>query len=113
MKLGSGIISETARGTVEETLNALLDAEADRLCGAARYERSQARQDTPGGSYERPLHTVAGEVNLRFRSCGVDQIVRAPPDAVKRRFARRLFYMMRSPRGRGGSRANRARSARR
>ena len=34
------------RGTVEETLNAMLDAEADRLCGAGRYERSQARQDT-------------------------------------------------------------------
>jgi hypothetical protein len=28
------------RGSVEETLNALLDAEADRLCNAQRYERS-------------------------------------------------------------------------
>ena len=27
-----------ARGSVEETLNALLDAEADRLCNAQRYE---------------------------------------------------------------------------
>ena len=34
------------RGTVKETLNAMLDAEADQLCGAARYERSEARQDT-------------------------------------------------------------------
>ena len=25
--------------SVEETLNGLLDAEADRLCGAGRYER--------------------------------------------------------------------------
>ena len=33
------------RGTVEETLNALLDAEADRLCNQ-RYERSAARRDT-------------------------------------------------------------------
>jgi transposase-like protein len=32
------------RGTVEEALNAMLDAEADQLCGAARYERSEARQ---------------------------------------------------------------------
>jgi putative transposase len=31
---------EMVRGTVEETLNAMLDAEADRLCGAGRYERS-------------------------------------------------------------------------
>lgn len=28
---------------MEETLNALLDAEADRLCEAKRYERSEAR----------------------------------------------------------------------
>ena len=39
-------LGEMVRGTVEETLNAMLDAEADRLCGAVRYERSQARQDT-------------------------------------------------------------------
>src|SRR6188768_3817502 len=58
-------LGEMVRGTVEETLNALLDAEADRLCGAGRYERSQGRQDTRAGSYERSLHTVAGEVNLR------------------------------------------------
>ena len=57
-------LGEMVRGTVEETLNALLDAEADRLCGAGRYERTQGRQDTRAGSYERSLHTVAGEVNL-------------------------------------------------
>ena len=33
---------EMVRGTVEKTLNALLDAEADRLCSAGRYERSKA-----------------------------------------------------------------------
>src|SRR3954468_11541975 len=59
-------LGEMVRGTVEETLNALLDAEADRLCGAGRYERSQGRQDTRAGSYERSLHTVAGEVNLSW-----------------------------------------------
>jgi transposase-like protein len=32
-------LGEMVRGTVEETLNAMLDAEADRLCGAGRYER--------------------------------------------------------------------------
>ena len=58
-------LGEMVRGTVEETLNALLDAEADRLCGAGRYERSQARQDTRAGSYERTLQTSAGEVNLK------------------------------------------------
>src|SRR5258708_12895310 len=53
------------RGTVEETLNALLDAEADRLCNAQRYERSAARRDSRAGHYERGLQTKAGEVRLR------------------------------------------------
>lgn len=51
--------------TVEETLNALLDAEADRLCGAKRYERSPERVDTRAGHYQRQLHTKAGEVSLQ------------------------------------------------
>ena len=38
-------LGEMVRGTVEETLNAMLDAEADRLCGAGRYERNEARQE--------------------------------------------------------------------
>lgn len=59
-------LGEMVRGTVEETLNAMLDAEADRLCGAARYERSEARQDTRAGSYERTLHTKAGDVSLKI-----------------------------------------------
>ena len=58
-------LGEMVRGTVEETLNAMLDAEADQLCGAGRYERSEARQDTRAGSYERTLQTGAGEVNLK------------------------------------------------
>ena len=36
-----------------------------QLCGAGRYERSQARQDTRAGSYQRTLQTSAGEVNLK------------------------------------------------
>jgi len=58
-------LGEMVRGTVEEALNAMLDAEADRLCGAARYERSESRRDTRAGSYERALHTKAGEVTLK------------------------------------------------
>src|SRR5262245_61396874 len=55
-------LDRVVRGTVEETLNALLDAEADRLCNAQRYERSEARRDTRAGHYERGLQTKAGEV---------------------------------------------------
>ena len=58
-------LGEVVRGTVEETLNGLLDAEADRLCNAARYERNEARRDTRAGYYERGLHTKAGEVRLK------------------------------------------------
>ena len=60
-----GHLDRVVRGTVEETLNALLDAEADRLCNAQRYERTEARRDTRAGHYERSLETKAGEVTLR------------------------------------------------
>jgi putative transposase len=53
------------RDSVEQTLNALLDAEADRLCNAQRYQRSPDRLDTRAGSYPRTLHTKAGEVQLQ------------------------------------------------
>jgi putative transposase len=53
------------RTSVEQTLNALLDAEADLLCGAKRYQRSPDRLDTRAGHYSRQLHTKAGEVTLK------------------------------------------------
>jgi len=58
-------LDRVVRGSVEETLNALLEAEADRLCNAQRYERSEARRDTRAGHYERKLQTKAGEVRLK------------------------------------------------
>ena len=58
-------LDQVVRGTVEETLNALLDAEADQLCGAKRYAHSPDRVDTRAGHYERQLHTKAGEVTLK------------------------------------------------
>ena len=58
-------LGEIVRSTVEETLNGLLDAEADRLCNAKRYERSAERVDTRAGSYRRGLETKAGRVSLK------------------------------------------------
>lgn len=58
-------LGDIVRGSVQETLNGLLDAEADRLCNAKRYERTEARRDTRAGSYDRTLHTTAGEVKLK------------------------------------------------
>lgn len=58
-------VDQVVRRTVEETLNGLLDAEADELCGAARYERSPERLDTRAGHYRRKLLTKAGPVELK------------------------------------------------
>lgn len=50
---------------VQETLNGLLEAEADQMCGAGRYERTPDRVDTRAGSYNRKLQTKSGEVELK------------------------------------------------
>lgn len=58
-------LGAVVRETVEETLNRLLDAEADDLCRAGRYKRSAERIDTRAGYYERGLETKAGKVKLK------------------------------------------------
>ena len=58
-------LSEIVRGTVEEKLNGLLDAELDQLCNVKRYERTGDRLDTRAGTYRRSLHTKVGEVSLK------------------------------------------------
>jgi putative transposase len=60
-----GHIDEAVRSSVEETLNGLLEAEADAICRAGRYERSADRVDTRAGHYERKLVSKAGEVRLK------------------------------------------------
>lgn len=59
-------LGELVRQSVEDTLNALLDEEADRLTNANRYERTEGRLDTRAGSYKRKLLTKAGEVELKM-----------------------------------------------
>ncbi|MBD3314963.1 MAG: IS256 family transposase, partial [Chitinivibrionales bacterium] len=53
------------RGTVEETLNAMLDAEADQICNAGRYEHSAERKDSRSGYYKRKFGTRVGEVEVK------------------------------------------------
>jgi transposase-like protein len=60
-----GHLDQMVRGTVEETLNAMLDAEADEMCNAQRYEHSPDRVDTRAGSYKRKLQTKAGDVEVK------------------------------------------------
>ena len=52
------------RSSVEETLNELLEAEAEKLTQTARYERSEARQGYRSGHYDRNLTTTSGDVTL-------------------------------------------------
>jgi putative transposase len=80
-----GHVDEVVRSSVEETLNALLDAEADQICRAQRYERTAERVDGRAGHYERKLETKAGEVTLR-----VPKLRRLPFEtAIIERYRRR------------------------
>ena len=58
-------LDQMVRSTVEETLNSLLDAEAEQLCSAKRYERTADRTNARAGHYTRKLHTKAGELELK------------------------------------------------
>ena len=59
-------IKDLVKNSVEETLNAMLDAEADRLVNAERYARDENRQGYRAGHYDRKFSTTAGEVNLKM-----------------------------------------------
>jgi transposase-like protein len=42
-------LNDLVRKTVQETLNDMLEAEAQALCNAQRYQRSEARKDCRAG----------------------------------------------------------------
>ena len=48
-----------------QILNAMLDAEADEITGAARYERSGGRKPHGAGHYERKLTAKAGRLEMK------------------------------------------------
>src|SRR5882762_5074561 len=64
-------LGRIVRGTVEETLNAMLEAEADRLCNAGRYERK--------------LQTKAGQVTLKVPKLRVQTFETAIIERYRRR----------------------------
>jgi len=59
-----GELKNLVKNSVEETLNALLDHEADELVDAQRYERSGNRKGYRSGHYDRNFTTTAGDVTL-------------------------------------------------
>ena len=58
-------LGDMVRKSVEDTLNTMLDAEADQITQAHKYERTDTRQDTRAGHYTRKLMTKAGQVELK------------------------------------------------
>ena len=58
-------LKDLVRNSVEETLNGLLEQEAQALTNAAKYERTEDRQGYRSGHYERNLLTSSGEVKLK------------------------------------------------
>lgn len=56
-------LKELVRGSVEKTLNELLEAEANKLTQAARYERNEQRQGYRSGHYNRKKTRTAGSIS--------------------------------------------------
>ena len=50
---------------VEQLLNAMLDAEADEIAGAGKYDRTGGRKAYRAGHYERRLTVKAGTMTLK------------------------------------------------
>ncbi|WP_181861965.1 transposase, partial [Slackia isoflavoniconvertens] len=59
-------LRELVRKTIEETINAMLDEEADQLVGAGPYERTDERAAYRAGHYERGLTTTSGQLTLKM-----------------------------------------------
>lgn len=59
-----GDLRELVRKTVQDTINALLEEEADEMVGAERYERTAGREAYRSGHYKRRLTTTSGQIEL-------------------------------------------------
>jgi transposase-like protein len=78
-------LGKLVRSTVKETLNEMLDAEADQLCNARRYERTQLRANGRAGHYKRRFHTTSGEVELKMPKLRYAKFETAIIERYKRR----------------------------
>lgn len=59
-------LEELVRQTVEDTLNGLLEEEADDLAGAERHERTAGREAYRAGRCDRKLVTTSGEATVHM-----------------------------------------------
>ena len=67
-------LDKMVRGTVEDALNAMLDAEADEMCNAQRYERAPDRVDTRAGLAQGDLLAGQNRRTPPLRSVGQGSI---------------------------------------
>ena len=59
-------MKDLVKNSVEDTLNALLDHEADELVNAERYERSGDRKSYRSGHYDRSFTTTSGDMTFHI-----------------------------------------------
>ncbi|MCH5277350.1 MAG: transposase [Desulfovibrionaceae bacterium] len=58
-------VSKIVRESLEDTLNAMLEAEADTLCQARWYERNAERASTRAGHDTRSVQATPGQVKRK------------------------------------------------
>ena len=78
-------LRELVRKTIEETINATLDEEADQLVGAGPYERADERAAYRAGHYERGFTTTSGRVTLKMPKLKGMRFATAVIERYKRR----------------------------
>ena len=78
-------LRELVRKTIEETINAMLDEEADQLVGAGPYERTDERAAYRAGHYERGFTTTSGQVTLKIPRLKDMRFATAVVERYKRR----------------------------
>lgn len=78
-------LRELVRKTVEDTLNGLLEAEADELVGAGRHGRTAEREAYRAGHYDRGLTTSSGEVTIRMPKLKGARLATAAIERYRRR----------------------------
>ena len=78
-------LRELVGKTIEETINAMLDEEADQLVGAGPYERADERAAYRAGHYERGFTTTSGQVTLKMPKLKGMRFATAVIERCKRR----------------------------
>ena len=78
-------LRELVRKTIEETIDAMLDEEADQLVGAGPHERTDERTVYRAGHYERGFTTTSGRVTLKMPKLKGTRFATAISERYKRR----------------------------